>query len=119
PSPTLFRSEVFTQFSSDLDTDTRQALDHGKRLMEILKQPLYHPMMVWRQAVILYVATNGLLSDVPLGQVNQFVQDFADSLPEELTHEIQSTGAMTGAVAEQLRGALDAYKKQVSASWQA
>lgn len=104
--------EVFTQFSSDLDKDTRQALDHGKRLMEILKQPLYHPMMVWRQAVILYVATNGLLSDVPLGQVNQFVQDFADSLPEELTHEIQSTGALTGAVAEQLRGALDAYKSR-------
>lgn len=57
--------EVFTQFSSDLDKDTQQALEHGKRLMEILKQPLCHPMPVWRQAVILYVATNGLLSDVP------------------------------------------------------
>ena len=45
--------EVFTQFSSDLDKETRQALDHGKRLMEILKQPLYNPMPVWKQAVIL------------------------------------------------------------------
>ena len=61
--------EVFTQFSSDLDKETRQALDHGKRLMEILKQPLYNPMPVWKQAVILYVATSGLLSDVDLEKI--------------------------------------------------
>ena len=35
--------EVFTQFSSDLDAATKEALDHGNRLVEILKQPLYHP----------------------------------------------------------------------------
>ena len=71
--------EVFTQFSSDLDKETRQALDHGKRLMEILKQPLYNPMPVWKQAVILYVATSGLLSNVALEKVNEFVQGFVDS----------------------------------------
>ena len=83
--------EVFTQFSSDLDKDTRRTLAHGKHLMEILKQPLCHPLQVWQQAVILYVATSGLLSDVPLDRVNQFVHDFADSLPDTLTSEIQST----------------------------
>ena len=113
--------EVFTQFSSDLDQETRQALDHGKCLMEILKQPLHHPMAVWRQAVILYIATSNLLSDVPLNRINRFVQEFADSLQAEhggLVEEIQSTGTLPGAVTEQIRGALEAYKKQVSVSWQ-
>lgn len=111
--------EVFTQFSSDLDKDTQQALEHGKRLMEILKQPLCHPMPVWRQAVILYTATNGLLSDVPLDRVRDFVQKFADSLPDSLLTEIQSTGTLTGTAAEQIREALKTYKDQVSAAWQA
>ena len=111
--------EVFTQFSSDLDRDTQQALEHGKRLMEILKQPLCHPMPVWRQAVILYAATNGLLRDVPLDRVRGFVQDFADSLPDALLTEIQSTGTLTGTAAEQIREALETYKEQVRAAWQA
>ena len=114
--------EVFTQFSSDLDEETRQALDHGKRLMEILKQPLYHPMPVWKQAVILYVATNGLRSDVPLDRANKFVKDFADTLQSEnsaLVEEIQSTGTLPGTAGEQIRKALESYKEQVSASWQA
>ena len=114
--------EVFTQFSSDLDKETRQALDHGKRLMEILKQPLYHPLPVWRQAVILYIATSGLLNDVPLDHVREFVLGFADNLEgekAELVSEIQSTGTLPGAAGEELRTALEAYKKQVSAAWQA
>ena len=114
--------EVFTQFSSDLDEETRQALDHGKRLMENLKQHLYHPLPVWKQAVILYVATNGLLSDVPLDRANKFVKDFADTLQSEnsaLVEEIQSTGTLPGTAGEQIRKALESYKEQVSASWQA
>ena len=57
---------MFTQFSSDLDAATKEALDHGNRLVEILKQPLYHPMKVSRQVVILYAATQKLLADVPV-----------------------------------------------------
>ena len=109
--------EVFTQFSSDLDKETRQALDHGKRLMEILKQPLYNPMPVWKQAVILYVATSGLLSNVALEKVNEFVQGFVDSLQANqpgLIEEIQSTGTLPGTVAEQIRTAMEAYQKQVN-----
>ena len=108
---------MFTQFSSDLDKETRQALDHGKRLMEILKQPLYNPMPVWKQAVILYVATSGLLSNVALEKVNEFVQGFVDSLQANqpgLIEEIQSTGTLPGTVAEQIRTAMEAYQKQVN-----
>ena len=114
--------EVFTQFSSDLDAETRQALDHGKRMMALLRQPLCTPMSVARQAVILYVATNGLLSDVPVEKSAGFVKDFADLMEREqadLMQEINDTGALSGAATEQIRTTLQSYKEQVSATWKA
>ena len=56
---------------------------------------------------------------MPLDRVRGFVQDFADSLPDALLTEIQSTGTLTGTAAEQIREALETYKEQVSAAWQA
>ena len=114
--------EVFTQFSSDLDAETRQALDHGKRMMALLRQPLCTPMSVARQAVILYVATNGLLSDVPVEKSAGFVKDFADLMEREqadLMQEINDTGVLSGAATEQIRTTLQSYKEQVSATWKA
>ena len=114
--------EVFTQFASDLDPATQQALDHGRRLLELLKQPLYHPLPVSRQAVILYVATNGLVDDVPLDQVRDFVMDFAQEMEQEhadVMDEIQSTGNLSGPAIETIRGVLEDAKKRVSATWQA
>jgi F-type H+-transporting ATPase subunit alpha len=114
--------EVFTQFSSDLDKATQTALDHGKQLMEILKQPLYHPMSVSRQAVILYVATGSLLAEVPLEKSRETAQGFVDYLEKvqpQLLEEIESTGALSAAAAQTIRTELEAYKKQVSGQWQA
>ena len=114
--------EVFTQFSSDLDKNTQQALNHGKHLLELLKQPLYHPMSVSRQAVILYVATNGLVDEVPLDQVHQFVLAFAEEMEREhaeLMQEIETTGNLSGPAIETIRAVLDTDKKRVSAKWQA
>ena len=114
--------EVFTQFSSDLDPETRKALDHGKRMMALLRQPRCTPMAVSRQAVILYIATNGLLADVPVEEVNAFANAFVDLLEREqpaLIAEIDETGALSGTATEQIRTTLDGYKKQVSAQWKA
>ena len=114
--------EVFTQFSSDLDPDTRKALDHGKRMMALLRQPRCTPRAVSRQAVILYIATNGLLGDVPVEQVSAFANDFVSLLEREqpaLIAEIDETGALSGAATEQIRTTLESYKKQVSAKWKA
>ena len=114
--------EVFTQFSSDLDPDTRKALDHGKRMMALLRQPRCTPMAVSRQAVILYIATNGLLGDVPVEQVSAFANDFVSLLEREqpaLIAEIDETGALSGAATEQIRTTLQSYKEQVSATWKA
>ena len=114
--------EVFTQFSSDLDPETRKALDHGKRMMALLRQPRCTPMAVSRQAVILYIATNGLLADVPVEEVSRFANAFVDLLEREqpaLIGEIDETGALSGTATEQIRTTLDSYKKQVSAQWTA
>ncbi len=114
--------EVFTQFSSDLDKSTQQALDHGRRLLEVLKQPLYHPMSVARQAIILYVATNGLLDHIPLDRVDAFTRDFADRMEStqgQVMEEIEASGELSGPSIEAVRTALEDYQKQVSATWQA
>ena len=107
--------EVFTQFSSDLDQATQKTLDHGKRLLELLKQPLYQPMKVSQQAILLYIATNGLLDEVPLNQVREFALDFSKRMELEhweLTAEVQRTGNLSGVAVETIRAALADYKKE-------
>ena len=107
--------EVFTQFSSDLDQATQKTLDHGKRLLELLKQPLYQPMKVSQQAILLYIATNGLLDEVPLDQVREFALYFSKRMELEhweLTAEVQRTGNLSGVAVETIRAALADYKKE-------
>ena len=107
--------EIFTQFSSDLDPATQKTLDHGRRLLELLKQPLYRPMPVSRQAILLYIGTNGLLDDVPVEQVREFAIQFVGRMENqyaELTREIQSTGNLSAVAVETIRSALAEYKKE-------
>ena len=56
---------MFTQFSSDLDDETKKQLAYGNGLMELLKQPLGHPMSLAEQVITLVVATGSVLSDHP------------------------------------------------------
>ena len=72
--------ESFAQFSSDLDAETRRQLEHGKALMEMLKQPLYQPKSDAEQVVILVLASHGLLDTLPTAEQRArtaaFVQQF-------------------------------------------
>ena len=107
--------EIFTKFSSDLDPATKKTLEHGRRLLELLKQPLYRPMPVSRQAVLLYIGTNGLLDDVPAERVRDFALQFVDRMEHqyvELIEEIQSTGNLSAVAVETIRAALVEYKKE-------
>ena len=70
--------EVFTQFSSELDNNTKELLTHGKILMELLKQPLTKPLALHQQVIILVAANNRLLLDVEPKQVKAFVNDMLD-----------------------------------------
>ncbi len=67
---------AFAQFGSDLDKATREQLERGQRLTELLKQPQFEPMRLDRQVMMLYVATNGHIDDVPVAKVRAFESAF-------------------------------------------
>lgn len=60
---------AFAQFSTDLDAETKQRIERGQRLTELLKQPQYSPLSVWEQTALLMAATEGALDSVPVEQV--------------------------------------------------
>lgn len=78
--------EVFTQFSSDLDAVTKEQLQYGAGLMEILKQPLCRPLSLAEQVITLCIATNKLLLDIDIKKIKKFQMDllqfFNDRYPE-------------------------------------
>ena len=59
----------FAQFGSDLDAATKQQIDRGQRLTELLKQVQYQPMSVWQQTVSIIAVTNGYFDTVPATQI--------------------------------------------------
>lgn len=60
---------AFAQFGSDLDAETKQKIERGQRLTELLKQPQYSPLGVWEQTASLHAATNGAFDDVPVAKI--------------------------------------------------
>ena len=90
--------EVFTQFSSDLDKTTKDMLDFGDRLMELLKQPLYKPLPMHEQVILLCAANHKLLQDVPLKEVRAFRRDLMDYISAahpEIIAEINDKKVLT------------------------
>jgi F-type H+/Na+-transporting ATPase subunit alpha len=75
--------EAFAMFASDLDAASRQQLDRGSRLMELLKQPQYSPYPVEEQVVSIWAGTTGKLDDVPTGDVLRFEREFLDFMKRE------------------------------------
>ncbi|MBR4719890.1 MAG: F0F1 ATP synthase subunit alpha, partial [Lachnospiraceae bacterium] len=67
---------AFAQFGSELDADTKEKLAQGERIKEILKQPQYQPMPVEYQVIIIFVAVNKYLLDVPVGRIVDFEKEF-------------------------------------------
>ena len=75
--------EVFTQFSSDLDAITKEQLEYGKRLMELLKQPLSEPLSLHAQVITLCAATHKLFLDVPVKELKKFQKDMLAYLDQK------------------------------------
>jgi F-type H+-transporting ATPase subunit alpha len=90
--------EVFSQFGSDLDKATREKLQQGERLVEVLKQPIYSPYHMEEQVVILLVSGLKLFRSIPVGSVRQFISGFLRHLRDgrpELLRDIAATNALT------------------------
>jgi F-type H+-transporting ATPase subunit alpha len=71
---------AFAQFASDMDASTRQLLERGARLTELLKQPQYAPMLVEEQVAVIFAGVKGYLDDVALTDVSRFEVGLLDQL---------------------------------------
>ena len=74
--------EAFAKFGSDLDPATLAVLEKGKRNVEILKQAQYSPVSVEKQVAIIYLGTNGLLSDIPVDRIDEFEEMFLTTIEQ-------------------------------------
>ena len=67
---------AFAQLSSDLDKATKSQLDRGQRMVELLKQPQFMPMPIEEQTMVIWVATNGYIDDVPVDAIRRYETEF-------------------------------------------
>ena len=104
---------VFSQFGSDLDESTQRLLAQGERITEILKQEQYKPMDVAHQVVILYVAMQKMLLDIPVDLTHKFKSGFLqyiDNHHYDIIKNIYTTGDLTDENIEKLNEAINSYK---------
>ena len=106
--------EVFTQFSSDLDEETKAGLTYGKGLMELLKQPLGHPLSLADMVFTLVGATGKKFMDVPTEQIKKFQNEMLEYMNENhssLVNTIEQTKVLDDDTREQILEAIDEFKK--------
>ena len=110
--------EVFTQFSSDLDETTKEQLAYGKRLMELLKQPLGRPLSMPEQVITLCAATHRVMLDVEVERIKDFQMNmlewFANHHPE-IGKELAEKKVLSDELAERITAAAKEFKEAV---WQ-
>lgn len=105
--------EVFTQFSSDLDENTKKQLAHGRALMELLKQPLGNPLSMAEQVIILVSANAHVFSDLEVGKIKQFQTDLlADfhAKHSEIISQLEASKDLSEDVKEAIIEAANAFK---------
>jgi F-type H+-transporting ATPase subunit alpha len=106
--------EAFAQFGSDLDENTRQRIERGKRTVEILKQGQYEPMLVEHQVAIIYAVINGFLDDVAVDQVAKWERDFhkyLDTSAKSVLDMISQEKDLTDEVVAKLQGTIKEFKE--------
>ncbi len=104
--------EVFTQFSSDLDASTKEQLQYGKSLMELLKQPLGSPLSLHEQVITLCAARHKILMDLDVKRVKPFQTEllrYFDSSYPEIGEEIENTGVLSDELEERIVSAAKQY----------
>jgi F-type H+/Na+-transporting ATPase subunit alpha len=111
--------EAFAMFASDLDAASRQQLDRGQRLMELLRQPQYSPYSVEEESVSLWAGTSGKLDAVPIEDVSRFEREFLDYLRRQ--HEgvlagIRESRDFTDDTAQAVEDAFEQFADQFETS---
>jgi F-type H+-transporting ATPase subunit alpha len=106
--------EVFTQFSSDLDDATKEQLEYGSGLMELLKQPLGKPMSLAEKVITLCAARHKVMLGIPTAKVKGFQMDmlsyFASAHPE-IAREIEETKDLSKELSQKIVEIAEEFKK--------
>ena len=102
--------ESFAQFSSDLDAETRRQLDHGKALMEMLKQPLYQPKSDAEQVVTLVLASHGVLDELPTAELRAKTSAFVRQFRADVSGTMDKITATGKLEPEMVDAILNAWK---------
>lgn len=104
--------EAFAQFATDLDAGTRQQIERGRRLTELLKQPQYHPLPFEAQVAVLFAAINGLLDQIPVEKIVDWEEAFQQYLLSsgvEVMKSLQSEKAITDEIEEGLKKLIEDF----------
>lgn len=107
--------ESFSQFGSDLDKDTLERLNHGRVIMEILKQPQYKTLSVEKEVVILYAVTNKYLDDIEVDRIQEFEVKFFDYMEKYHNNVLLSIAekkVIDGGTEKELINAIENFKKE-------
>ncbi|MGN1124431.1 MAG: F0F1 ATP synthase subunit alpha, partial [Eubacterium sp.] len=106
--------EVFTQFSSDLDEETKTGLAYGKGLMELLKQPLGRPLSLSDMVISLVAATSHRLLDVPVEQIKAFQMKMLEYINQgypQIVSSIENEKVLDEEIKNQIIEAVDEFKR--------
>lgn len=106
--------EAFTQFGSDLDENTTRIIEHGKRLMEVLKQKANSPLSLAEKSAILYAVNNGYLRDVEVSKVKDFEEELYRELNnkhKDLVNLINKDMKLTDEIDTKFKALLDEFVK--------
>jgi F-type H+-transporting ATPase subunit alpha len=105
--------QAFAQFASDLDETSRNQLERGQRMVEVLKQGPYAPLPIEKQVVIIYAGANGYLDDVPASEVVRFeaeLNSFVEAKYSNLLESIRTDKKITDDTDGLLKTVLDEFK---------
>lgn len=99
---------AFSQFSSDLDKSTKDLLNRGGKLVELLKQPVYHPLSMEEEVVVLFAGSKGYLDELKLSQVKAFEAYLLDDIKQQKTNFLAEIKEKK-VISEELESELSAY----------
>lgn len=105
---------AFAQFGSDLDAATKQTLNRGERLTELLKQKQYSPMAVAEMVPLIYAGVNGILDNVPVNKILTWEADLINHMrtnEKGILDEIEKTGQLEKDLEEKLKKAVTDFTK--------
>jgi F-type H+-transporting ATPase subunit alpha len=105
---------AFAQFASDLDEATRNQLERGRRVTELMKQPQYQPLQVWEMAVTLFAVSAGAFDSIDMKDclaAEKALRDYVKTKHAALADRIESTKDLSKDDEAELTKAIEAFKK--------